>query len=208
LDELSAATAGDVSFSADQVAEAEVTLRVPELVGILISAHEHSAADTTVSAADFRQMALRARAELIQAAGLATPPEATRLERPPGVVDLDPPPWANETLTLSYTFVPAVERATLSGDELSEMAYFYAVDAMREKLLNLRVRPGVTLRDFLAARRNLKDDVVTLLSGVRLLETKEANGSVQVRVALPLARLWEIAKLGMTAEEVTQPNES
>lgn len=197
-----------IELVADQIAEASAAIGLAELVGLLIDAHTTHAPNSPLTPADFREMALRQGGGVLVGHGLAPPPERHRLKRPQIAVDIDPPRWVDDTLTVEHRYEVPIDDLTAERRTLVTAAFAFAVDALRQELEQLPLRPGVSVSEFLTSRRELKDDVVTLLAGTRLrhASVSDNNAVVRVTVALPLRRLWEIAKRGMEPVEVLPDN--
>ncbi len=195
-----------VQIGLDQVASAEATLGMTELIRILTDVHQRVYRGEEFHSADFREMALLTASRELRASGLAVPP-ARCITRPPyETIELDVPAWAQDTLGELGQYEP------LDGMELplavaAELARFDAIDRLRRKVEALQVQPAATVATVLETNPALKDDVVIFFSSTRAVGRAEtaSDGSVLVRVELPLTRLWWIVRRGMQLVEVEPP---
>ena len=198
-----------VENAPDQVAVAQAEIGMTELIRILTNVHQRHYRGDVFHAPDFREMALSAKLSELRATGLATPPDRYRQRPPYGLIELDTPPWAGTTLTATGRHEP------MGGDELTrdqriERARFDGMDELRKKVEALIVQGNVTVERLLGYRRELKDDVVILLSGARVVGKPrvQPDDTLVVRVELPLERLWKIIRRGMEQVEVDPPDEA
>ena len=152
-------------------------------------------------------MALLARQKELRAAGLGVPPRSTRTMPKYELIELDKPPWAVKTLSAAGRYEPIDEDGDLDQAVRVELARLDGMDALRREVEALVIQKDVTVERLLGHRRELKSDVVLFLTGVRLMRASSAasNGAVEVRVELPLKRLWLIVGRGMTLQEVDPP---
>lgn len=199
-----------VECALDQVAVAEASLRVVELIRILTDVHRKHYRGDAFEPADFREMALLADRDQIEAAGLATPPQRELMRGGYTLIEYDAPAWVEQSLEAPGRYRP--EGGTLPTEAVRiEMARFEAIDRLRQQVEDLVIREGVTVAHLLGYHPELKDDVVTFLGGARLVgaPATQPDGSVEVRVQVRLQRLWEIVRRGMKTVEVepadTQP---
>jgi len=192
-----------MSLAPDQVAEAEARIAPTELVRILTRVHQEHYAGQAFHAADFREMALLMPQQELRAVGLGVPPSRTIMRAPYQTIELDAPAWASETLVADGRYQAAAGES-LSPEQRRSRAELEAIDVLRENVLGLTIQRDVRVSDLLAYRRALKDDVVIFLSGARIVRARvdEASGTTEVRVALPLRRLWGIVQHGMQRVEV------
>ncbi len=201
-----------VECALDQVAVAEAGLRLVELIRILTDVHRTYYRGDAFEPADFREMALLADRDQIEATGLATPPQREMTRGGYTLIEYDVPPWAGQSLEATGRYRP--EGGVLPTEAVRiEMARFEAIDRLRQQVENLVIGEGVAVAQLLGYRPELKDDVVTFLGGARQVGAPaiQPDGSVEVRVQVRLRRLWEIVRRGMKTVEVepedTQPAE-
>jgi Arc/MetJ-type ribon-helix-helix transcriptional regulator len=191
----------------DQVVTASASIAIPDLIRILIGVHAEHYKGDLFHAADFREMALLARKKELRAIGLGVPPRSTRTKPKYEPIELDQPPWAIETLDATGRYDPSDEDGDLDGTVRVELARLNGMDALRREVEALVIQKDVTIEQFLGHRRELKSDVVLFLTGARLMSASSSasDGAVEVRVKLPLKRLWLIVGRGMTLQEVDPP---
>lgn len=191
----------------DQVVTASASIGIPDLIRILIDVHAALYKGDLFHAADFREMALLARQKELRATGLGVPPRSTRTMPKYELIELDKPPWAVKTLSAAGRYEPIDEDGDLDQAVRVELARLDGMDALRREVEALVIQKDVTVERLLGHRRELKSDVVLFLTGVRLMRASSAasNGAVEVRVELPLKRLWLIVGRGMTLQEVDPP---
>jgi hypothetical protein len=81
------------------------------------------------------------------------------------------------------------------------------MDVLRKQVEALVIKDDVTVEQWLGYHPELKDDVVIFLSGARVADRGrvESDGTAEVRVELPLGRLWKIVRRGMQRVEVDPP---
>jgi hypothetical protein len=195
-----------VECALDQVAVAEARIGITDLIRILTEVHQQHYRGDVFHAADFREMALLVDRDELKAVGLAVPPShyVTRPEYE--LIELDEPPWVDQTLRGIGRYEP------VDGDEFTqfvqvEIARFDGMDRLRQKVQALVIQGDVTVNEFVGYHRGLKDDIVTFLSGTRLIGQPKAlpDGGLEVRVELPLRRLWLIVRHAMQRVEVDPP---
>lgn len=191
----------------DQVVTAASSIGIPDLIRILIDVHAAHYKGDLFHAADFREMALLARQKELRATGLGVPPRSTRTKPKYELIELDKPPWAVQTLSATGRYEPIDEDGDLDGAVRLELARLDGMDALRREVEALVIQKDVTVEQLLGHRRELKSDVVLFLTGARLMRASSAasDGAVEVRVELPLKRLWLIVGRGMTLREVDPP---
>jgi hypothetical protein len=195
-----------IECALDQVAVAEASLRVGELIRILTDVHQKHYRGDVFEPADFREMALLADRDQIEATGLAAPPRRELMRGGYALIEYDAPAWVEQSLEAAGRFRP-------DGGELPqaavriEMARFEAVDRLRQQVEALVIQEGVTVSQLLGYHPWLKDDVVTFLGGARMVAAPatQADGSVEVRMQVRLRRLWEIVRRGMNTVELEPP---
>lgn len=192
-----------VEFGPDQVATADARISMTELLRILTDVHQRLYRGAELQAADFREMALLAETNELRAAGLATPPARYLVRSPYELIELDAPPWISTLLSATGRYEPRDEDRFDEATALAA-ARLAAIDALRAKVEALVVQKEVTVGEFLRLRPGLKDDVVTWLSGAKIVGApgKTADGGVEVRVELSARRLWDIVKRGMRTVEL------
>jgi len=190
----------------DQVAVARARLGMTELIRILTEVHQKHYRGDLFHAPDFREMALSARQSELRAEGLATPPNRYRLHEPYQLVELDTPPWATTTLRATGRYDP-LDTDDFADDVRLELARFDGMNELRQQVEALVIQDRVTVEQLLGYRRQLKDDVVVFLSGARVAGQKqtEPDGTLTVRIELPLQRLWKIVRRGLQRVEVDPP---
>lgn len=191
----------------DQVVTASASIGIPDLIRILIDVHAALYKGDLFHAADFREMALLARQKVLRATGLGVPPRSTRIKPKYELIELDKPPWAAKTLSASGRYEPIDEDGDLDHAVRVELARLDGMDLLRREVEALVIQKDVTVEQLLGHRRELKSDVVLFLTGARLMRASSAasDGAVEVRVELPLKRLWLIVGRGMTLKEVDPP---
>lgn len=195
-----------VRFEPDQVAVAEASITMRSLLVILTDACERHPEASDYQAADFREMALLAERETVSARGLAAPPREEALRSRYRLIEYDAPEWA---ATLARVTGRADVTLADAADEVRiEAARLDGIDRLRRAIDALELRPGVTIRSVLGYHADLKDDVAVLLAGARVTSgaLRMPDGSLEVRVELPLRRLWEVMRRVMEVEEVDPPD--
>lgn len=195
-----------IECALDQVAVAEASLRVVELIRILTDVHQKYYQGDLFEPSDFREMALLADRDQIEATGLAAPPRRELMREGYALIEYDAPAWVVQSLEAVGRFRP--EGGELPQEPVRiEMARFEALDRLRQQVEALVIQEGVTVSQLLAYHPWLKDDVVTFLSGARMVGVPAAqpDGGVEVRMELRLRRLWEIVRRGMNTVELEPP---
>lgn len=204
--ELERAATARVELAADQLAVVEARISLRELLRIVTRVHQEHYRGSDFEAADFRQMVLLAGREEISAIGLAPPPARTILTTRYEPLELDVPPWAGATLTAVGRYEPTDNE---SPDEATrrEVARLDALDRLYAQMTKLVVKDEVTVGAFLSYHSHLKSDVALFLSGARPAgrPVTKPDGTTELKVELPLRRLWEILRRAMTLEEVEPP---
>ncbi len=203
LDGIQAAARIAVRAEPDQVAVATASLSVTELIRILADVHATAYRGDMFHAADFREMALLAPVKELEATGLGVPPKSTYRKPPYETIELDVPEWAGTTLSATGRYEPRDEDGDLPEAVRADMARLNGMDALRSKVESLEIQRGVSVERLLAHRGELKPDVVTFLTGARAAAGRDtADGGYEVKVELPLRRLWWIVRRGMAVVEV------
>lgn len=193
------------SFAADQVAEAEAKITIPDLIRVLSDVHASEYRGGDIRASDFREMALVAGVSELRASGMATAPEKFRLMPRFREIELDRPAWADTVLRATGRCA-AGEPAGATAADRAAAARFDGIDALRRQVEALVVSRDVTVSRFLGLRAELKDDVVVFLGGARAASApRTSDEAVEVDVELPLAKLWAILRRGMEVVEVDPP---
>ncbi|MEW6251331.1 MAG: hypothetical protein AB1716_11835 [Planctomycetota bacterium] len=192
-----------VEHEPDQVAVARMRLSVRELVQILTRVHQERYQGTDFSAGDFREMAVLAGDQELTAAGLATPPSDALLRGRYKALEYNAPEWAGRSLSAAGRYEPA-DGDTQDAAARQEAARLDAIERLYHALERLVIQEQVTVADYLAYHQDLKDDVTLLLTSARLTAPAvvHKDGVVEVKVELPLRRLWEIVRRKMRIEEV------
>lgn len=192
----------------DQVVVATASLNVTEMIRILTEVHADVYRGELFHAADFREMALLAPVKELQATGLGVPPRSTRIKPTYEPIELDVPEWADGALSAIGRYEPRDEDGELPEPIRAELARLDGMNALRVKVEALVIQRDVTVEQLLGHRQALKPDVVTFLTGTRAAPTGRAtaDGAYEVRVELPLRRLWLIVRRGMTVVEVDPPD--
>jgi hypothetical protein len=195
-----------VELGPDQIAAATATLSITELTRIVSEVHAARYREALFRAADFRQMSLTNDVAELRVAGLASPPNQSRVKPRYQRIELDRPSWADKTLTAEGRYQPE-DGDPFAISSPASLARLDAVDALRRQVLALVVQRDVTVEQLLAQRPELKADVVRTLSGARLLSATppDADGVIRARVELSLGRLWKIVQRGMRSVEVDPP---
>jgi hypothetical protein len=196
----------DVRFQADQVAEARARLNTRDLVRIAMRVHQEEYKGDDFQAADFREMALLVPAEDLVGLGLSTPPRKAMLAPRYAPIEYNAPEWAGTALGGSGRYTPAEGEAS---DEAArrEAARLDGIERLSREIDKLLIQSGVTVAQYLAYHQDLKEDVALFLSGARVISAAapRADGTVEVKLELPLRRLWEILRRNMRLEEVEPP---
>jgi hypothetical protein len=191
----------------DQVTVAQARIGMTELTRILTNVCQKHYRDDEFHASDFREMALNTQQAELRATGIATPPERHRQRAAYELIELDTPPWASTMLSATGRYDPP-DGEDFARDVRLQLARFDGMNELRKKVEALVVKDGVTVEQLLAYRRELKDDVVIFLSGARVVGQPriEPDERLEVRVELPLERLWLIIRRGMERVEVDPPS--
>lgn len=211
-DAVAAALQSAVQFktelAADQICVAQGSIGIPDLIRILSQVHQEVYKGTDFRAADFREMAIANTASDIQVSGLAAPPDKYRIRAAYELIELDLPDWIRKTLTAVGRYEPQ------DGDDFppemrSELARWDGMDQLRRQVEALVLQGDITVERFLGYRTGLKNDVVLFLSAARVISRPQirADDSAEVRVELPLHRLWRILRRGAAIVEV-EPGEA
>jgi len=210
LERLAREATVNVTFAPDQVAVGEARIGIIPLIRILTDVHRENYQGELFHAADFREMALHVATEEVSAEGLAVPPSHLLLRSRYRPIELDAPEWATSTRRTTGHYEPPDEGEELKGNARIEAARLDGMDRLREEIMPLEIRAGVTIESFLAYHEELKDDVIVFLSGTRIAGApREKPGDiVEVPVELPLQRLWWIIRRGMKAIEVDRPTDA
>ncbi len=204
--ELAKVTQVRVELAPDQVALAEARVPMKELIRVLAEVHRTRYQGDLFHAADFREMALLNDAPELRANGLATPPARYLLRGGYRLLELDAPAWATQTLRAVGRFRPEPD-ATPDDARKLEMARLDGMNALRLQVEALVIQGETTVDQLLGYRRELKDDVATVLSGARAAGAARrlAGGVLELDVELPLSRLWRVLRRGIPATEVDPP---
>ncbi len=207
--ELSRAAKVRVEFAPDQVAVGEVRIEMRDLLRILTRVCQEQYRGSEFEAADFRQMALSVQKTELIGTGLGVPPVRSLLRGRYQPVEYDRPAWTRECLVATGRYEPVDEEAPEPAAR-TEAARLDGIDQLYQRISRLELGNGITVADFLSYHQDLKDDVVLFLSGTRVISpaTVDPAGGVEVKVELPLGRLWEILRTRMKLEEVEPPASS
>ncbi len=206
-DAVAAALQSTVQFkselSADQLCVAQGSIRIPDLIRILTQVHRDLYKGNDFQAADFREMAITNAAAEIRVSGLAAPPDKSRIRPEFEQIELDRPAWTETTLSATGRYEEQ------DGDDFPaemrvELARWDGMDQLRKQVEALILQGDISVERFLGYRTALKNDVVLFLSAARLVNRPlvKADGGAEVRVELPLTRLWWILRRGATIVEV------
>lgn len=198
-----------VEYEADQVAVATARVDVVDLVRLLTRAHEEHYSGSAIQVADFRAMATRVGRGMISGTGLATAPADATAQSQYAPIEYNAPKWAGNTIEAAGRFVsPAATEVT--GTLRIEAARLDAIDNLRRQIMSLAIQQDVTVAQFAAIHGELKPDIVLFLSGARIVGRPRllGDGITEVRVELPMHRLWEIVRRKMALEEVEPPQSS
>lgn len=204
--ELQRAAKVKVEFAPDQVAVVEVRIALRDLLRILTRVYQEAYHGGDFEAADFREMVLLAGQDELAATGLATPPSDAALRSRYTPIELNVPAWAATALS-------AMGRFELGDGETAEpaaqvqAARLDGIARLGEQIEKLVIQKDVKVAEFLGYHQELKDDVALFLNSARVVTAPVAlpAGGVEVKVELPLRRLWEIVRRGMKLEEVEPP---
>lgn len=204
--ELQRAARAKADFAADQVAVVEVRIDLRELLRILTRVHQEHYRGQDFAAADFRQMTLLAGRDELVATGLAAPPSATGGRGRYEPIEFNVPAWAATSLSAVGRYEPAADE-TADAAAQAAAARLDGIAQLDRQIAALVIQQPVTLAEYLGYHQDLKDDVALFLSGARVVAAPEttSTGGVEVRVELPLRRLWEIVRRDMKLEEMEPP---
>jgi hypothetical protein len=204
--ELQRAARPKVDFAPDQVVVVEVRVSLRDLLRILTRVHQEHYHGEDFEAADFREMALLAGQDELTATGLATPPSESAVRSRYEPIEFDVPEWAATTLAATGRYTAAAGE-TVDPDAAGEAARLDGSARLYQQTEKLVIQKNVAIGEFLGYHQELKDDVALFLSGTRVVAAPTAlpAGGVEVKVELPLRRLWEIVRRGMKLEEVEPP---
>lgn len=188
-----------VSHGADQVCMAEARIETVELLRILNEVFTSTYHGTDFQASDFREMAISAPRGSVIGVGLAVAPDKYRLSSPYPTIELDAPSWIDKKIDATARF-ERTEPVQIEPATAMERARLLGVDQLRVRVADLAIRKDLSIATFLMYRPELKDDVTLFLSGARVVSAtrNESEDAVTVKVELPLRRLWEIVKRGLT----------
>lgn len=192
-----------VELAPDQAAVAEASITIPALIRILTDVHDRLYQGDAFQGPDFREMALSAGVADVRGTGLAAPPARTLIRPRFETIELNEPAWAATTISTTGVYAPE------DGDQFpaamrEELARYDGIDRLRKMVEAIELTKGVSVEQFLAYNRQLKDDIVIFLGGAHAVgaaETRPGDG-VAVKVELPLRRLWWILRRGMKTIEV------
>ncbi len=195
----------ELTLAPDQVALAQASLPIGDLIRILTSVHQTRYTGDEFRAADFREMALIASVAVVSATGLAPPPADSILRSEYTPIELDAPPWMDTTLRVIGRYTPGDEGASAASHV--EIARLDGLNQARMQIEALVVQSPVTIERFLGIAPALKDDVVLFISSARVVTAprQTADGGLELELELPLARLWEIVARGLPVVEVEAP---
>jgi hypothetical protein len=204
--EIQRAVKAKLTFEPDQVAVAEVQLSMRELLRIVTRTQQEHYRGTEFEAADFREMALLGGKDDLVGTGLATPPVHTLQRTRYAPIEHNAPEWVGTTLTATGRYEPA-DGESPDDAAAREAARLDGVLRLSKQIEALVIQKNVTVAEFLSYYQDLKDDVALFLSGAHLVAapTSQPAGRVEVKVGLPLRRLWEILRRDMKLEEVEPP---
>lgn len=193
----------EVVLAPDQIAVATLRLGKRELLRILTQVHGDLYHGTDFAAADFRGMSLLIDTDTLTATGLAPPPASARLRSRFTPVEKRTPAWITRTVTAVGRYAPR-DGETLDRGAVEEAARLDGIDALRQQVEALVIQGNTTVGEFCGYYPELKGDVVVFLSGARIAGAAriQADGTLELPVALPLGRLWEIVRRKMRVEEL------
>ena len=201
--EMQQAVKAKVAFEPDQVAVATVRISMRDLLRILTRAHQEHYRGEDFEAADFREMVLLAAKDELTGTGLATPPARTLGRSQYAPLEQNAPEWVGTTLSAVGQYEPA-EGEPPDETARREAARLDGVTRLWKQAQALLIQKNVTVAEFLGYYQDLKDDAALFLNGARVgsAPTSQPSGGVEVRVELPLRRLWEIVRRDMKLEEI------
>ncbi len=204
--ELQRAAKVKVDFAPDQVAAVEVRVGMRDLLRILTRVFQEHYHGDDFEAADFREMVLLAGQDDVVATGLATPPSESILRGRYQPIELDVPDWAAKTLIATGRFEPG-DGESAEPAALAAAARLDGVAQLGRQIEQLVIQKAVTVAEFVGYHQGLKNDVALLLTGARAVSAPAGlpGGGVEVKVELPLRRLWDIVRRDMKLEEVEPP---
>jgi hypothetical protein len=201
--ELQRAAKVKVDFAPDQVAVVEVRVGMRDLLRILTRVFQEHYHGDEFEVADFREMVLLAGQDDVVADGLATPPSDSILHARYEPIELDVPDWAGKALTVAGRFVPE-EGESEDPAAQAAAARLDGIAQLGRQIEQLVIQRAVTVGEFLGYHQELKDDVALFLTGARAVSLPAGvpGGGVEVKIELPLRRLWDIVRRDMKVEEV------
>jgi hypothetical protein len=204
--ELQRAAKAKVEFAPDQVAVVEVRVTMRDLLRILTRVFQEYYHGSEFAVADFREMVLLAGQDDVVAAGLAPPPSESILRGRYEPIELDVPDWAASTLAATGRYVPG-DGESPEPAALATAARLDGAAQLGRQIEQLVLQKGVIVAEFLGYHQGLKNDVALFLTGTRVVSepAELPGGGMEVKVELPLRRLWEIVRRDMKSEEVEPP---
>lgn len=206
-DAVAAALQSTVQFkselAADQLCVAHGSIGIPDLIRILTQVHRDLYKGTDFQAADFREMAITNSAAEIRVSGLAPPPDKSRIRPEFQQIELDRPAWTETTIAATGRY-EAQDGDDFPAEMRIELARWDGMDQLRKQVEALILPGDVSIERFLGYRTALKNDVVLFLSGARVVTRPllKSDDSAEVRVELPLSRLWWVLRRGAAIVEV------
>lgn len=191
-----------VTYEADQIAAAEATLAMRDLLRTLTRAHQEHYRGDAFAAADFREMTLLAGRDALRSTGLAAPPGPTVRRSAAAPLELDAPAWADEQRQATGRYVPQ-EFPPPPPDRVAALARIDALVRLQHEILALEIRAGVSIGRFVTYYQDLKEDIVLFISGAHPVGGARplADGGAELTVEIPLRRLWEIVRRKMELVE-------
>jgi hypothetical protein len=194
----------EVQTSIDQVARADATLRVDELIRLLAELRHGAHAPQELRAADFAEMALLNERACLRGSGSATPPAAATRPPPCACAVGEAPAWARRSLVV-------VGQAPADAAVPEKAALAARADAMRQvraAIANIATDGGLTVQRALSYDSRLADDVELWFGALRVEPQPVEGGYVRVRVDVPLCRLWRVlraAERGLRSPDLPAP---
>jgi hypothetical protein len=193
--------AGPVRLMPDRLAEVDVAAPVRDLIKVLVDIRATVPDDARWTRQQIDELSVQVQAERLGVTGRGMVPPAEA--RPPEALAAAPsavlPDWA-------ATVLEARGRAGRPEDIESEddarllaarSAKARAMADLQKQLDAVRLDDGRTVRDRAAKDEVFRKDVLLLLAGARIADSKALDGGRQweVTLRLPLLRLWELARL-------------
>lgn len=199
------AAALEVQFAPDQVATSKAALPLAELIRILVETQRTHYQGEEFRTVDFREMSLFLEPGELTATGLAVPPTRCLVHWRPETPATDGPAWRGLRLDAVGRYEAAETQEKIEVARRVELARLAAIDDLRQQVDLLALPNGEPARTVLAAQPELENDLSIYLNGARIVQQTEpdADGSLEIRVELPLHRLWTLLRPFVPAKSAT-----